>query len=171
MSTSQLQTRTQLLAAAELNMSARTMRWLNNIFCRTSAAAPHHASRNEGQSSGVRLKGTETPHWLVIIVERFRANKVICTDQVISCYLLHYVSKFYLKMEWSLLATRFFLATQFLYGSPLHAYHPTSFLRSPRPILDVTILLRVATPVRGLRGGTMRAIPRHRTYLREGGLG
>ena len=67
-------------------------------------------------------------------------------------------------------ATRFVLATQFLYGSPLHAYHPTSFLRSPRPILDVTILLRVATPVRGLRGGTMRAIPRQRTDLREGDL-
>ena len=33
-----------------------------------------HASRNEGQSSGVRLKGTETPHWLVIIVARFRTN-------------------------------------------------------------------------------------------------
>ena len=62
-------------------------------------------------------------------------------------------------------ATRFVLATQFLYGSPLHAYHPSS----PRPILDVTILLGVATPVRGLKGGTLWVIPRHRTDLR--GLG
>ena len=71
---SKLEHSSRIPAAAELNMSARTMRWLNNIFCRTSAAAPRHASRNEGQSSGVRLKGTETPHWLVIIVARFRTN-------------------------------------------------------------------------------------------------
>ena len=111
------------------------------------------ASRNEGQSSGVRLKGTETPHWLVIIVARFSTNYVWDVFQGATCNLFNGVKSF---------TTRFVLATQFLYGSPLHDYHPSS----PRPILDVTILLGVATPVRGLKGGTLWVIPRHRTDLR-----
>ena len=63
-----LQTRTQLPAAelAELNKSAGCRHAQCDGSTTFSAAGPlplpRHASRNEGQSSGVRLKGTETPH-------------------------------------------------------------------------------------------------------------